>query len=407
MRTEARPWLTAKRLRAHGLLLGVTLWSIYVWVLATPGWRDRNGNLKGTDFLHFYTLGTLALEHRSSDLYDMNAQAALAAQRVPGAAGIRYLPLYPPQVSIFFAPVARLSYGWALAAWWMFSGLLYGICCYGVWRMCPQLRAHSGTVALLAAAFPAFFHLIAWGQTSAIALAVFTLAFFLLRERREFLAGLVVGCLIFKPQLGLAVAVVFVAAGAWKIVAGSLLSAGAQLSAGVLYYGVEPFRVWLRMLSNVQNVVPLLEPRPYQTHCLRTFWSMMVPWQSVSSVLYVVSAVGVLGVAIAAWRRARPLALRYSALLLATVLVAPHLTVYDLVILAPMLLLLADWLLTQPLAPDTRRMGTLLYLVYMLPLLGPFTRWTHVQLSVLAMSALMYIIWTVSRVGWSSEREKA
>jgi len=407
MTTEDRPWLTTKRLRAHGLLLGVTLWSIYVWVLATPGWRDRNGNLKGTDFLHFYTLGTLAAEHRGSDLYDMNAQAALAAQRVPGAAGIRYLPLYPPQVSIFFAPVARLSYGWALAAWWMFSGLLYGICCYGVWRMCPQLRAHSGTVALLAAAFPAFFHLIAWGQTSAIALAVFTLAFFLLRERREFLTGLVIGCLIFKPQLGLAVAVVFVAVGAWKVVAGALLSAGAQLSAGVLYYGVEPLRVWLRMLSNVRSVVSLLEPRPYQTHCLRTFWSMIVPWENVSWALYVLSAMIVLGVTITAWRRTAPLALRYSALLLATVLVAPHLTVYDLVILAPALLLLADWLLTQPLAPDTRRMGTSLYLVYMLPLLGPFTRWTHVQLSVLAMSALMYIIWTVSRVGWSSEREKA
>lgn len=407
MRTEAGQWLTSKRLRAHGLLLGVTLWSIYVWVLATPGWRDRNGNLKGTDFLHFYTLGALAVEHRGSDLYDMKAQAALAAQRVPDAAGIRYLPLYPPQVSIFFAPLAYLSYGWALAVWWIFSGLVYGICCYGVWRMCPQLRAHGWTVALLAAAFPAFFHLIAWGQTSALALAVFTLAFFLLRERREFLAGLVFGCLIFKPQLGLAVAVIFVAVGGWKIVAGAILSASAQLSAGVLYYGMEPLRVWLRMLSNVRTVVPLLEPRPYQTHCLRTFWSMMVPWQSVSSALYVVSAVIVLVVTIAAWRCASPLALRYSALLLATVLVAPHLTVYDLVILAPALLLLADWLLTQPLAPDTRRMGTLLYLVYMLPLLGPFTRWTHVQPSVLAMSALMYIIWTVSRVSWSAEREKA
>jgi alpha-1,2-mannosyltransferase len=407
MTTEARPWLTAKRLRAHGLLLVVTLWSIYVWVLATPGWRDRNGNLKGTDFLHFYTLGMLAVEHRGGDLYDMNAQAVLATQRVPGAAGIRYLPLYPPQVSIFFAPLARLSYGWALAAWWMFSGLLYGICCYGVWRMCPQLRAHGRTVALLAAAFPPFFHLIAWGQTSAIALAVFTLAFFLLRERREFLAGLVLGCLMFKPQLGLAVAVVFVAVSAWKIVAGALLSAGAQLSACVLYYGMGPLRVWLRMLSNVRTVVPLLEPRPYQTYCLRTFWSMIVPWENVSSALYVLSAVIVLGVTIAAWRRTAPLALRYSALLLATVLVAPHLTVYDLVILAPMLLLLADWLLTQPLAPNIRRMGTLLYLVYILPLLGPFTRWTHVQLSVLAMSALMYIIWTVSRVSWSSEREKA
>jgi hypothetical protein len=376
-------------------------------VLATPGWRDRNGNLKGTDFLHFYTLGTLAVEHRGRDLYDMNSQAALAARRVPDAAGIRYLPLYPPQVSIFFAPLAYLSYGWALAVWWMFSGLVYGICCYGVWRMCPQLRAPGGTVALLAAAFPAFFHLIAWGQTSAIALAVFTLAFFLLRERREFLAGLVVGCLIFKPQLGLAVAVVFVAVGAWKVVAGALLSAGTQLSAGVLYYGVEPLRVWVRMLSNVRTVIPLLEPRPYQTHCLRTFWSMMVPWESLSSALYGMSAVIVLGVTIGAWRRASPLALRYSALLLATVLVAPHLTVYDLVILVPALLLLVDWLLTQPLAPNTRRMGTLLYLVYILPLLGPFTRWTHVQLSVLAMSALTYIIWTVSRVSWSSEREKA
>src|ERR1051326_5517573 len=222
------------------------------------------------------------------------------------------------------------------------------------------------------------------------------------------------------------------------------------------------------MLSNVRNVIPLLEPRPYQTHCLRTFWLMLVPWHNVSSALYVLSAVIVLGVTIAAWRRANPLALRYSALLLATVLVAPHLTVYDLVILAPtlllladwllarppnaasgrmgtllyliyilplalrysalllatvlvaphltvydlvilapMLLLLADWLLTQPLAPNIRRMRTLLYLVYILPLLGPFTRWTHVQLSVLAMSALMYIIWTVSRVSWSSEREKA
>jgi alpha-1,2-mannosyltransferase len=274
----------------------------------------------------------------------------------------------------------------------MFSGLVYGICCYGVWRMCPQLRAHSGTVALLAAAFPAFFHLIAWGQTSAIALAVFTLAFFLLRERREFLTGLVIGCLIFKPQLGLAVAVVFVAVGAWKVVAGALLSAGAQLSAGVLYYGVEPLRVWLRMLSNVRSVVSLLEPKPYQTHCLRTFWSMMVPWQSVSSALYVLSAVVVLGVTIAAWRRASPLALRYSALLLATALVAPHLTVYDLVILAPMLLLLADWLLARPLAATTGRVGTILYLIYILPLVGPLARWTHIQLSVVAMIALMYLI---------------
>jgi alpha-1,2-mannosyltransferase len=392
-------WLTPKRLRAHGTILAVCLWSFCAWNVATPGLRDRNGNLKGTDFLHLYALGSLAAAHRGADLYDMNAQAALAAQRVPPAAGIRYLPLYPPQVSIFFAPLAHFSYGWALALWWGCSAVIYGICCYSVWPACQSLRNYGRTVVILALAFPAFFHLIAWGQTSAVALACFTLAFFLLRDRREFVAGLVLGCLIFKPQLGVAAAIVFVSIGAWKTVLAAALSAAAQLSAGVLYYGIEPFLNWVRTLWNVRAVLPLLEPKLYQTHSLRTFWSMLLPWPGLALGLYLLSAAFVLGLTIACWRRsqAMPLPLRYSALLFASVLVAPHLTVYDLVILAPAFLLLADWIVTQPLTDSSRRMGTLLYLTYMLPLIGPFARWTHVQLSVMAMAAALYVIWQICR----------
>lgn len=392
-------WLTSKRLRAHALLLALTLWSIYIWTLATPTLRDRNGNLKGTDFLHLYTLGWVARERLGADLYDMDVQASIAARCVPDAAGIRYLPLYPPQVSLLFAPFARLSYGWALAWWWICSCFVYGVCCYGVWRACPGLREYGATVILLAAAFPAFFHLIAWGQTSAIALACFTALFFLLRSRQEFAAGLVLGCLIFKPQLALATAVIFVAIGAWKVVAGAFISAAVQLSCGMLYYGMGPFRGWLRTIANVRQVLPLLEPRPYQTHCLRTFWAMIVPWPQVSFGLYVVSAGVVLAWTIALWRRGdEALPLRHSALLLATVLVSPHLTVYDLVILAPALLLLAEWLVAERKSFNTG-IGTLLYFAYMLPLIGPFARWTHVQLSVVAMTLLLWMIWRASKQG--------
>jgi Glycosyltransferase family 87 len=395
---QGHSWLTAKQLRAHGTILALCLWSLYLWNVATPGLRDRNGNLKGTDFLHLYTLGSLAAAHRGADLYDINTQASLAAERVPEAAGIRYLPLYPPQVSIFFAPLAHFSYGWALLIWWSSSIVAYGICSYIVWRACPNLREYGGTVALLAVAFPAFFHLVAWGQTSAAALACFTLMFFLLRARKEFLAGLALGCLIFKPQLGLAAAIVFISIGALRTVLGAVVSALAQLSVGVLYYGMEPLRQWARMLRHVQALMLLLEPKLYQTHSLRTFWSMIVPEPRFSFGLYILSAIVVLGMTVAGWKRGDsvPLPLRYSTLLLASVLVAPHLTVYDLVVLAPAFMLMADWLVAQPPTPSTRWLGTLLYFSYMLPLLGPFTRWTYVQLSVVAMATTVYVIWNMA-----------
>jgi glycosyl transferase family 87 len=396
--TQYAGWLTPRRLRAHGLIVGLALWSIYLWTLATPGLRDRNGNLKGTDFLHFYTLGRIAREHRGPELYDMKVQAELAAAHVPQAAGIQYLPLYPPQTSILFAPLAHLSYPHALAVWWIVSAILYLVCCYWIWRTCPNLRTHAVTVAIVAAAFPAFFHLIAWGQTSALALACFTGAYLSLRSKREFLAGIALGCLAFKPQLALAAAIVFIAAGSGKVVIGGTLSGLAQFLVGLLYYSSQAFREWLGVLGNLRSELPSLEPKIYQTYCLRTFWAMLLPIPRLAFILYVLSAAALLGITIFLWRRSStPLSVRFSALLLATVLVAPHLTVYDLVILAPALLLLSDWLISLPMKRVKGQIGAALYCVYLFPLLGPTTRWTHVQLAVIAMCAVVLLVWRQSR----------
>jgi alpha-1,2-mannosyltransferase len=389
---NAASWITAKRLRVHGLLLALSLWSVYAWNVATPGLFDRAGNLKGTDFLHFYTLGSLALAHRGADLYNMSAQSQLVAQRVPAATGIRYLPVYPPQVSILFAPFAHLSYPCALVLWLTLSSLIYGACIYVLWRICPNLRNYGLTVLVLALAFPAFWHLIAWGQTSALALACFTLAFFALHAERELLAGLALGCLIFKPQLGLAAAVIFVDTRRWKVVAGALLSALAQLAAAWIYYGPDSLRTWIQTLFRFPSLLPLLEPKLYQTHSLRTFWTMLLPWPNLAFGLYILTALLTLALAARCWQSSVSLPLRYSALLLATVLVAPHLTVYDLVILAPAFLLLTDWIVAEPNQSTTSCLELLLYLAFALPLLGPLTRWTHLQLTVPVMLATLYVL---------------
>jgi alpha-1,2-mannosyltransferase len=392
-RIMTHSWLTVKRLRAHGFILALSLWSIYVWNISTPGLLDRAGNLKGTDFLHLYTLGSIALENRGADLYNMKAQAELAAQRVPVAAGIRYIPLYPPQVSVFFAPIARFSYSRMVIIWLAVSVLLYGLCVYFVWRSCPALQSEKVGFLLLAVAFPGFFHLILWGQSSAVALVCFTLAYFALRREKEFLAGLALGTLMFKPQLGVAVGVVFLATSRWKIILGAALSAAVQMLAAWAYYGWGPIRDWMRKVLGVFDSLSVLEPKLYQTHSFRTFWNLLLIPPHISLGLYGISASLVLVAALMVWRSHLPLSVRYSALLVATVLVSPHLIVYDMVILAPAFLFLADWLMGQPHDVFGRRLGIVLYFAYLSPLLGPLSQWIRVQLSVVLMTAAVLMIW--------------
>jgi hypothetical protein len=387
-----KPWLNARRLRAQSIALAICLWSVYAWVLATPGLRDRNHLVKGTDFLHLYTLGSIAQSHLGSALYDTTAQTLLLAERVPEAAHTSYLPLYGPQVSLLFAPFAAVPYGVALAAWWLVTAAIYGLCVLAIWRTCPHLHEYGGLIGLLAVGYPAFFHLIAWGQTSALALACLTGTYLLLRSERWFAAGLVLGCLAFKPQLGLAMGCVFLLTRAWRVIIGALLTGTAQILVGWLYYGTATMQEYVRHTLQIPQVLAQLEPRIYQTHSLRTFWEMLIGWPGLALGLYAISALIVLALTVRCWTSSLPLGLRYSALLLASVLVSPHLTVYDLVILAPALLLTADWLVANPAAPFHNIIAILCYLIYLLPLIGPLARWTHAQLSVVAMAGLLWML---------------
>jgi len=388
-RFNSTGWFNRRRLRVHGLLLAVCLWTVFAYNYSTPGRIDRNGLIKGADFLHFYTLGKLALYGRGDLLYDMQAQSAMwAFDR--DVANYSYVALYGPQVSLVFEPLARLHYLRALAIWLALNVLIYLACCYAVWRHCPNLRDEGLTVAILALAFPGFFHLIAWGQTSGLALGFLALAYLALRRGWGLLAGLAIGCLIFKPQLGLAASVVFVLSAEWRVVAGAIASATLQLAIGWIHFGTAVMRAYAHALWSLRDVMPWLEPRPYQMHSLRAFWSLLIPWPGVAFSLYLVCAAAALGITVYCWRHEPLLELRFSALLLATVLVSPHLTVYDLVILAPAFLLLGNWAAGRA-GKTALLVRVLMYACFPLFLLGPVTRFTHLQLSVIAMAGLLVI----------------
>lgn len=381
--------LTARRITLHALLLAVCLWSVYALDLATPGLRDRAGHIKGADFLHFYTAGYLVKSGRLPALYNPPALAAYQQALVPQSTHTYFVASYGPQLYLPFSQLARLPYVWAALVWALLNCALYFGCCYAVWRCCPRLRPYAGAVSLLALAFPGFFNLIAFGQTSGPALLLFTLAFLALRWRRNFLAGLAIGSLIYKPQLGLAAAVVFLLAAEWKIVAGALAAAAAQLSFAWGWFGGTVMKQYFHSLLRTSQALPFIEPKLYQMHCLRGFWLLLLPWRNIAGALYVVTAMAVLAATVLCWRSRASLSLRFAALLVASVLVAPHLMIYDLIILAPAFLFLGDWALERREAATVPGLRVFLYLAYALPLLEPLAKVSHVQFSVLAFAVLL------------------
>jgi alpha-1,2-mannosyltransferase len=400
--------LTRKRIRGHAALLGLVVWGLFAINIATPGLRDREGHLKGADFLHFYVLGNIARMHDGGMLYDARRQAALARQLIRQDPGETFLPAYGPQFSLLFIPFAGLPYGWAAAAWMLASALVYGVCCWLVLRVCSHLRDDRTTVLILAAAFPGFFYMVASGQNSALALIAFTTAFFCFRAERPLLAGMALGLLAYKPQFGVMAVVVFVLTLEWRVIAGALTTGAGQLAAGALYYGRAALDTYLKGLTQINQNAVALEPRADRMHSLRAFWRLLLPWPGIAFVLYGATALAVVVVTVWCWKSKAPLQLRYAVFLLGTVLVDPHLTDYDLVILVPALLLIGDCILQSTESTERDAARLLTYAAYFLPLFGPLLKVVHVQLSVLAYAALFLVTAEVIRkqmIGRFGEQE--
>ena len=201
-------------------MVATITWSFYAFTLATPGLLDRNGNLKGTEtFFSSTHLRTVARSRDAARLYDLEAYDREVRRLVPETPET-YFPLYPPQLSVLLEPLAHLPYGQAALVWSAVSIGLYLGACYLVWRRCSRLRKYPGLVATLALRSPAFFNLVAHGQTTSLSLLLLTAMLYPLASGRPLVAGMVFGSLIFKPHFGLAGTLVLLAVGEWRLLLG-------------------------------------------------------------------------------------------------------------------------------------------------------------------------------------------
>lgn len=400
---SAASYLTPRRLRGQAILLALCLWSVCAFDFSTLGLFDRAGNIKFQDFLQFYISARLITQGRTAELYNQSIADQELRALIGEQTRVRLPTVYGPQVGLFFVPLARFSFPVAARIWVALSLLAIAACLYLLCRTCPSLRSHAPTVVLCALAFPPLFHFFVRGQITAPLLACFSAAFLAFRSGRDWLAGIALGCLVFKPQFLVAIPLILLLAHAWKAFAGLALSALGQLVFTWIYFGPAVFRTYFDTMLHMSRWIGIAEAgrAQIQMHSLRSFWTLLIPWTStpwpnLALMLYLLSSIAVIFIAAIIWKSSAALALRFSALTIAAVLVNPHLFVYDLLVLAPALLLLADWILAHPQHPSSPALSLLTYLAFILPLFGPLARWTHLQLSVPAFAVLLWLLWRQS-----------
>jgi hypothetical protein len=392
-----RRFLCPARIWALAIILAVCLWGICLVDFATPGLFDRAGNTKFQDFLQFPISARLIAKGHADQLYDDH----ILAQEIRATTGrdthvyLQYF--YGPQVAIPFISLSSLPFLAQAEIWAMVSVTIYFICIYVVWKRCPALKGYRALVFVSALAYPPFFHFLVRGQLSAIVLACIAAAYLALGDKRDFMAGAALGLLAFKPQFVVAIPLILLLARAWPIFAGLTVSAAAQLLLTSIYFGRPVMQAYLtRLLHSASNPASTeLSFSRIQMHSLYSFWEILIPSRPVVWVLYLLCVVAAIVIAAKLWSSSAPLSVRFSALIVAVVLVNPHIYIYDLLALAPVFLILTDWSLQRPDDTVKKRVCILLYLAFLLPLFGPLAYWSHLQLSVPIYAALLWTLWRI------------
>jgi len=383
--------VSAVEARHHALLLAIGTWLVsLVIVLGGSGHSSVVGKLTGPDFVHFYAFSHLAREGRIAEAYDWQAlHSAQVAIRPESEASI-YPPVYPPQAAVLFIPFSLLSFTNALRAWSAITILSYGGIVWLAWRPARKHLTDSVLVFAAAAGFPPFWQIVMNGQITIVILGACFLAWRALESKRHFLAGCALGLLAIKPQFGLPFAIIVLARRDWHMLGGAIASVAAQASLVWLVLGSQAFLSYYSMLPSIVAHADALEPKAFQSHSIRSLTRLLPAWAGVPTWLLVAGLV--LWNTARAWCAHAPIAVRFGLAMLASVLVNPHLIVYDAGILVLPLIWFATWSVQRSEAVDLQRFGALVYALF-LAFLVPTAALIYVQLSVPLM---LWLFWSIS-----------
>ncbi|NJS38722.1 MAG: DUF2029 domain-containing protein [Rhodobacteraceae bacterium] len=180
------------------------------------------------DFRVFWGAGRLAVAGEPLAIHDL---ARLGASHATGLDVI--MPwLYPPAFLVMVTPLGLMPFAWAYLGWAVASLAMVA------WAA-RSFVAGIGPVWVLMALAPAYFPCVMMGQTSLFWLAALLAALAALSQGRYVVAGVFIGLLTLKPQLGVMIPLALLAIGAWRTILSACVTTVLLLALPTLYYGLD------------------------------------------------------------------------------------------------------------------------------------------------------------------------
>jgi alpha-1,2-mannosyltransferase len=339
-------WLTRERVRLVALaILAASVIGAGFLIATSNGLNDRLGRPLGTDFSNVYAAGTYVLDGEAAAPFSPPRQFA-REQAIFGAKTQFYGWHYPPYFLGLAALFAAMPYPLALALWQGVTLAIYLLVIQKILFPSPapgELRSPTSPLQgevkkawlLLALAYPAVFINLGHGHNGFLTAALIGGALLQL-DRRPWLAGVLIGLLVYKPQFGLLIPLVLVASGRWRSFAAAALTVIALTLIVTLAFGPEIWTAFLASTKFTRTVV--LEQGNTGWEKIQSVFSVVRMWGGSIPLAYALQTTVTVAVAAALawlWHSRSSFAFKAAALAIGTILATPYCLDYDLMVVAP------------------------------------------------------------------------
>lgn len=363
-------FLNAKRIFVYGVALVVITNVIGIALyIHVPNFAES----PGADFVQFYSASIL-IKDNLDKLYDSAAQKEVQKRFSPGARQGTYWPyIHAPFFTILLTPLSLFSYRVAFWVWTAFTLLLYLGSVVILSRVYQPCGAPLGLALAVACAAPVLYWLLMTGQTTAIALFLWAVAFVLVKHHREFWSTFILGLLFYRAQYLAVIVPLLVIRRRWLGILGIGASCLVLIILGGLVLSFDAYGQYIRaVLSQSERMVTMEQPLSHYITLYGFFRPLLPHYAAVACTI--ASALPLIYWLLQSWRdswtvRSKSVDLQWALLIAVTLLIMHHGFVYDLLLLTVPLLLLYRYRSLLP--PYYKLVFIFLYFVPYIFLMAP------------------------------------